>query len=96
MGSLWPFPAFSVSPLWKKLHEWRFLISPRLHNEAAVAQEVMFCECRKSPNNVAFDEAVKLPRVSQALSVWPFFNDSLLQSFNTSSLTAFSPRSVYP
>ena len=31
-----------------------------------------FCECRKSPNNVACDEAVKLSRVSQALSVWPF------------------------
>lgn len=37
-----------------------------------VAGEVKFCECRKSPNNVAFYKAVKLSRVSQALSVWPF------------------------
>lgn len=37
-----------------------------------VTWEVKFCECRKSPNNVAFDEAVKLSCVSQALSMWLF------------------------
>lgn len=37
-----------------------------------VTWEVKFCECRKSPNNIAFDEAVKRSRISQALSVWPF------------------------
>lgn len=71
MGSLWPFPAFSIVGV--KETAWIAIFNyPSLHNEAVVAWEVKFCECRKSPNNVAFDEAVKLSRVSQALSVWPF------------------------
>lgn len=31
-----------------------------------------FCECKKSLSSVAFDEPVKVPRISQPLSVWPF------------------------
>lgn len=31
-----------------------------------------FCECKKSLSSIAFDEAVKVPRISQPLSVWPF------------------------
>lgn len=35
-------------------------------------REVKFCECRKSLNSVPFDVAVRLPHISQPLSVWPF------------------------
>lgn len=64
MGSLWPFPGSVFSLFFsKERHEFRFLIS--LPSEQW-GRGRWRGECRKSPNNVAFDEAVAPPPLSSA------------------------------